>query len=165
MSFTADNIVGYVTNNPEEAAGIFNSLHVLTPGTQAFMKLCSDNSVRPLRRTKGQYKTKKRPHSGFNVFTSENRNHPEMVGLSFADRSRKTADLWRELQTNNPSEYERYRSIAKSKRDTSDGQSETHEVGSDVSVSLEIVSDDETIKTKTAVKKQGNIKKKKAVVV
>lgn len=146
MSFTSKNIVAYVTNNPEEAAGIFNSLHVLIPGTQAFMKLCSDNAVKPLRRTKGQYKNTKRPHSAFNLFTSDNKNHPELEGLSFADRSRKIGILWKDLQTNNKPEHDKYISIALSKRNVATTE-ETQDIGSDVSVSLEIQSDDDTIVT------------------
>lgn len=178
MSFTPENVVTYVTNNPEEAAGIFNSLHVLTPGTQAFMKLCADNSVRPLRRTKGQYRISKRPQSAFNLFTRANKDNDTLKGLTFSERSRKIASLWKTLERDNNTEYERYQTMAKTMRSppsssSSSSESEddksdlTKDIGSDASITVEIsddVSDTPNETTSTGTKKKKTSKTKVSAV-
>jgi hypothetical protein len=152
MSFTSDNIVSYVTNNPEEAAGVFNSLHVLIPGTQAFMKLCADNSVRPLRRAKGQYKTKKKKQSAFNLFTSDQRKGPEFKSTTFSETATEIGVRWKNLKENNKIEYDRYLTLADDMKDNNGNgrQIGVDEVNSDVSVTIEIDSDGDTAVNDTA---------------
>ena len=169
MSFTPENVVTYVTNNPEEAAGIFNSLHVLTPGTQAFMKLCADNSVSPLRRTKGQYRVSKRPQSAFNLFTKANKDNEGLKGLTFSERSRKIAALWNTLQQDNSAEYEKYQTMAKSMRPSSESGDEkndvTKDVGSDASITVEISDNASDTPNEAATTKKKKVPKAKSAAV
>jgi hypothetical protein len=100
MSFTRENVVSVVSNNPDEVAGILNCMHVLGPAMQAFSKLCSDNKIRPLRRTKGQYCQNKRAPSAYICFTQANKDHKQLKGLPFADRAKAMGAMWTKTLAN-----------------------------------------------------------------
>ena len=161
MSFTSENVLTFVQNNPAEMAGILNCMHTLGSGVNAFSQLCSANNVRPLRRVKGQYCRTKRPLTAFNLFTKVNKDHKSLKGLKdISSRSKTMGAMWKSLSKK---EHAKYVQMAEDAKNAAAGDAPVKAV--EVEVDLEkVVPVEEEVpvkKEKTKVPKKTKVAKTK----
>ena len=106
MSFTRENIISIVSNNPDEICAVMNSMHMLGVAYTNFVAVCSSNGIKPKSKKHG----KTRPPSKYNLFGSHNKDHPELKDLAFGERAKKLSEMWKVAQTK-PDEMAKYEQL------------------------------------------------------
>jgi phage protein D len=100
MSSFDENIDVILKNNQAEILGLLHQMHALGPAFQAYLKICKDNKIKPLRKRKGQYNPNKRDLTAYNIYTKEIQKDPKLVDMKFEDRSKLIGEMWAEVKAN-----------------------------------------------------------------
>jgi hypothetical protein len=149
MSFTRENIISIVSNNPDEICAVMNSMHMLGVAYTNFVTVCSSNGIKPKSKKHG----KTRPPSKYNLFGSHNKDHPELKDLAFGERAKKLSEMWKVAQTK-PDEMAKYEQLHVEAKQTFDTNQKNKQLPVVDAVVVEAVAVDAVAEAPKALKEK-----------